>query len=135
MGSPSKRSRAYSATRGERAPKRDLTRIRMSPLTLRPAGREEFGKAVSQRINIRVVPVPSPRRRSNIRSAGEPDHLDQPIDDKALAANRGLIQIKARARLFPSDCSAGEAQPDEPCHGMSTLPHNPWHRPRDLNFR
>ena len=53
-----------------------------------PGRREELGEAVGKRMNIGVVPVPSGEAAVQHPLGGEPDHLDQPVDDEALAANR-----------------------------------------------
>src|SRR6516162_6579191 len=55
-----------------------------------PGGGEELGKAVGKRMDIGVVPVPSGETAVQHPLAGETDHLDQPVDDDALAADRKI---------------------------------------------
>ena len=58
-----------------------------------PGRREEPGEAIGERMDIGIVPVPAGEAAVQHPLWREADHLDQPVDDDALAAI---------ARLWPS---------------------------------
>ena len=56
-----------------------------------PGRREELGEAIGKRVDIGIVPVAAGEAAVQHPFGGKPDHLDQPVNDDALAANRQAV--------------------------------------------
>ena len=56
-----------------------------------PGHREEPGEAIGERVDIGIMPVPAGESAVEHPLGGEADHLDQPVDDDSLAANRQAV--------------------------------------------
>lgn len=66
-----------------------------------PGPGKEFGEAVGERLDIGVVPVPSGETPVQHPLIGESPHLDQPVNDDAVAFNRKFVACLQGQRHHP----------------------------------
>ena len=86
-----------------------------------PGRREEPGEAIGERVDIGVVPVPAGEAAVEHPLGGEADHLDQPVDDDALAANRQAVAVRQGQRHDPEiDVGGQPAIETHLCFGIAS---------------
>src|SRR6516165_3221880 len=85
-----------------------------------PRRREELGEAIGKRLDIGIVPVPAGEAAVQHLLGAKPDHLDQPVDDDAPAANRQAVAA-GQSKWHDAEINIGGEPAIEPhlCFGIA----------------